>query len=75
MATKQIIRRKEVRKEKIYTLRLTESDFIKYENFCIDEQIRLADLIRESIEKGIKERTKSIVKVVKVNKEQRKKKA
>lgn len=58
MATKQVIRRKEVRKEKIYTLRLTESDFIKYENFCINEQIRLADLVRESIERGIKQRTK-----------------
>lgn len=65
MATK-IIRRKEVRKDKIYTLRLTESDFIKYEEFCINEQIRLADLFRDAIEKGIKERIKTI---------QRKKKA
>lgn len=66
MATKQIIRRKEVRKDKIYTLRLTESDFIKYEEFCVNEQIRLADLVRDAIEKGIKERIKTI---------QRKKKA
>lgn len=58
MATKQVIRRKDVRKDKIYTLRLTESDFIKYENFCINEQIRLADLVRESIERGIKQRIK-----------------
>lgn len=65
MATK-IIRRKEVRKDKIYTLRLTESDFMKYEEFCINEQIRLADLFRDAIEKGIKERIKTI---------QRKKKA
>lgn len=65
MATK-VIRRKEVRKDKIYTLRLTESDFIKYEEFCINEQIRLADLFRDAIEKGIKERIKTI---------QRKKKA
>jgi hypothetical protein len=66
MATKQIIRRKEVRKDKIYTLRLTESDFVKYEEFCVNEQIRLADLVRDAIEKGIKERIKTI---------QRKKKA
>lgn len=66
MATKQVIRRKEVRKDKIYTLRLTESDFIKYEEFCVNEQIRLADLVRDAIEKGIKERIKTI---------QRKKKA
>lgn len=66
MATKQIIRRKEVRKEKIYTLRLTESDFIKYEEFCVNEQIRLADLVRDAIEKGINERIKTL---------QRKKKA
>jgi hypothetical protein len=60
MAVKQIIRRKEVRKDKIYTLRLTESDFIKYETFCVKEHIRLADLVREGIEKGIKERLKIV---------------
>ena len=60
MATKQIIRRKEVRKDKIYTLRLTESDFVKYEEFCVNEQIRMADLVRDAIEKGIKERIKTI---------------
>jgi hypothetical protein len=62
MATKQIVRRKEIRKDKIYTLRLTESDFVKYEEFCVNEQIRLADLVRDAIEKGINERIKTMNK-------------
>jgi hypothetical protein len=66
MATKQIVRRKEVRKDRIYTLRFTEADWVKYEEFCIDEHIKLADLFRKALEREIKQRLKTI---------QRKKKA
>lgn len=61
MATKQIIRRKEIRKEYIVSLRLTEKDYYDYEQRAIDEQIRLADFLRNAIEKGVKKRTKELV--------------
>ena len=46
MATKQIIRRKEVRKDYVVSLRLTEKDFYEYEQRAIDEHIRLADFLK-----------------------------
>jgi hypothetical protein len=36
-------------KKKIVTFRLTESDLKEYEAFCIDEQIRMSDLIRKAL--------------------------
>ncbi len=61
MATKQIIRRKEVRKDYVVSLRLTEKDFYEYEQRAIDEHIRLADFLRKAIEKGVKKRIKELV--------------
>jgi hypothetical protein len=61
MATKQIIRRKEIRKEYIVSLRRTEKDYYDYEQRAIDEQIRLADFLRQAIEKGVKKRIKELV--------------
>jgi hypothetical protein len=66
MATKQIIRRKEIRKEYIVSLRLTENDYYNYEQMAIDEQIRLADFLRQAIEKGVKKRIKQLVTYKKV---------
>jgi hypothetical protein len=61
MATKQIIHRKEIRKEYIVSLRLTEKDYYDYEQRAIDEQIKLADFLRNAIEKGVKKRIKELV--------------
>ena len=61
MATKQIIRRKEVRKDYVVSLRLTEKDFYEYEQRAIDEPIRLADFLRKASEKGVKKRIKELV--------------
>jgi hypothetical protein len=61
MATKQIIRRKEIRKEYIVSLRLTEKDYYEYEQRAINEQIRLAEFLRQAIEKGVKKRIKELV--------------
>ena len=53
---KEIIRRKEVRKERIVTLRFTNEDYAYYENRAIEEHIRLAELLRQAIRKGIAKR-------------------
>jgi predicted DNA binding CopG/RHH family protein len=37
-------------KKKVVTFRLTESDLERYEKYCIDEQIRISDLIREALQ-------------------------
>lgn len=37
------------KKSKVVTFRLTESDLKEYEAFCIDEQIRMSDLIRKAL--------------------------
>jgi hypothetical protein len=59
MATKQkVIRRKEVRKERLVTIRFTDEDYAYYENRAIEEHIRLAELLREAIRKGIAKRKK-----------------
>jgi len=61
MAIKQIVRRKEIRKDYVVSLRLTEKDFQDYEQRAIDEHIRLAEFLRKAIEKGVKKRTKELV--------------
>jgi len=61
MAIKQIVRRKEIRKDYVVSLRLTEKDFQDYEQKAIDEHIRLAEFLRKAIEKGVKKRTKELV--------------
>jgi len=61
MATKQIVRRKEIRKDYVVSLRLTEKDFQDYEQKAIDEHIRLAEFLRKAIEKGVKKRTKELL--------------
>jgi hypothetical protein len=54
MIKKKIVRRKEIRKEKIVTLRLTESDFQEYERIAIEQQIKLAEFIRQVMTKATK---------------------
>lgn len=36
-------------KEKVITFRLTNDDLKQYEQFCIDEQIRMSELIRQAL--------------------------
>jgi hypothetical protein len=42
-------------KKKIVTFRLTETDLQRYEAFCIDEQIRMSDLIRQALQTKVQE--------------------
>ena len=42
-------------KKKIVTFRLTEMDLQRYEAFCIDEQIRMSDLIRHALQTKVQE--------------------
>lgn len=36
-------------KGKVITFRLTNDDLKQYERFCVDEQIRMSDLIRKGL--------------------------
>lgn len=42
-------------KEKVITFRLTQTDLKRYEDYCIDEQIKMSDFIRDAIKKRIDE--------------------
>ena len=56
MIKKKVIRRKdkEIRKEKVISLRLTESDFDKYEKIAVEMHIKVAELIRRVMTKEAK---------------------
>lgn len=56
MIKKKVIRRKdkEIRKEKVVSLRLTESDFDKYEQIAVEMHIKVAELIRRVMTKEAK---------------------
>jgi len=50
---KKIIRRKEIRKDYVVSLRFTEADIKEYEQKAIEQQISLAEFLRKTIHKGI----------------------
>lgn len=56
MIKKKVIRRKdkEIRKEKVISLRLTESDFYEYERIAVEQHIKVAELIRQVMTKATK---------------------
>lgn len=43
------------RKKRIVTFRLTETDLQRYEKYCIEEQIRISDLIRQALQTKVSE--------------------
>lgn len=55
MKTENTIKQKvKQSKDKVMTIRFTESDLRDYENRAIKEQISIAEFIRTAIKKGIK---------------------
>lgn len=38
------------KKDRVITFRLSKTDIEKYERYCIEEQIRISDLIRKQLQ-------------------------